>query len=178
MEPHESIILAGMIGAGLTDRLIQTYEEVLTERFSISFLGQARRLARFVLDEDMCRQICLNNGDKILAEPVGPGGLFGALWRLGERLDSGLVTGFDRIPIRQEFIEICNALEANPYTEDDAGSMLLTACDAGPVVRSLQEAGIPAHVIGEITENKARVVMRGETRCYINKDVREPSGEE
>ena len=169
MGSGRTVILAGRAGAGLTERLLKEQEEVLAERFPNHFLEQARRLARFAVDEDVCRGICEKAGKNVY-EPVGPGGIFGALWRLGEKCASGLVTGFDRIDILQEFIEICNALGVNPYTADDPGSVLIAAEEPQQVTEDLRRAGIPADIIGEMTEDAARVIMRGDTRCYINKD--------
>ena len=80
--------------------------------------------------------------------------------------------------IRQEFIEICNALDADPYTQDDAGSVVMAVTDAQTAVRCLEDRGVPAAVIGRMTQACARVIMRGGTRCYINKDAHEAFGEE
>ena len=160
------IVLAGLVGAGLTERLLEQEEQALNERFSKSFLERARRSARFVIQDAQLKQI----EDKVLQSvPVGEGGIFAALWHLGEALGMGLLTGFDRIPIRQEFIEICNALDTDPYTSDDGGSFLFAAEEADQLIECFEKQQIPVCRIGMMQEGKVRVVMRGEVRCYLNK---------
>ena len=160
------IVLAGLVGAGLTERLLEQEEQALNERFSKNFLERARRSARFVIQDALLKQI----ENKVLQrQPVGEGGIFAALWHLGEALDMGLLSGFDRIPVRQEFIEICNALNVDPYTSDDAGSILFAAKEADQIIEYFETQQIPVCRIGMMQEGKARVIMRGEVRCYLNK---------
>ena len=160
------IVLAGLVGAGLTESLLEQEEQALSERFSKSFLERARRSARFVIQDAQLKQI---ENKALLSQPVGEGGIFAALWHLGEALDMGLLSGFDRIPVRQEFIEICNALNTDPYTSDDAGSILFATEEAGHIIEFFEKQQIPVCRIGIMQEGKARVIMRGQVRCYLNK---------
>ena len=163
---QHDIVLVGLVGAGLTERLLEQEEQALSKRFSKSFLERARRAARFVIQDAQLKQI----EDKVLqSAPVGEGGIFAALWHLGEALGMGLLTGFDRIPIRQEFIEICNALDVDPYTSDDNGSILFVTEETDQIIEYFEKQQIPVCRIGLMQEGKARVIMRGEVRCYLNK---------
>ena len=186
MENTKDIVLAGVVGAGLARRLLNEYEQELKDRFSTSFLRQARDTARFVVTGEIMELIreaaagedpvehrdCRKSRSCIL---TGRGGIFAALWHLAEAEDAGLETAFDRIPIPQELIEVFNYLDADPYTSDDAGSVLIAAPEgrtARELVRRLESRGIPAAIIGELTDTKARIVMREDTCCYLNKPER------
>ena len=98
MGAERTIVLAGRVGAGLCRRLLAEHNEVLTERFPKSFLNEARRAARFVIDTEACQNACaeaerdacmaagVTSKDAALSgvyiEPVGKGGVLGALMAL------------------------------------------------------------------------------------------------
>ena len=176
MARNRQIILAGSVGAGIAERLLSREQDKLEKRFSRSFLGQARNLARFVIKDQTRGNGQIRKYDQLrgreICVPVGKGGIFPAPWNLAEQENAGLQSAFDRIPIAQEFIEIFNYLDVNPYTSDDEGSVLIVTDDAETVIERLKKKGIPACRIGYLTENQARVIMRGETRCYLNKPER------
>ncbi len=173
MRAEGDIVLAGVVGAGLVSRLLEEHRDKLEERFPASFLEQARVTARFVIDGEAFKEV-LRSGPagRSAFEMTGQGGIFAALWNLAEREKAGLVTAFDRIPIPQELIEICNYFDADPYTRDDCGSAVIAARDGRTLAEKLKEAGIPAYIIGEMNDTNARVVMRGATSCYLNKPER------
>ena len=98
---------------------------------------------------------------------VTEGGVFGALWELGEASGVGITAHLDKIPIKQETIEVCEVFKINPYMLISSGSMMI-GCEKGNLlVEKLEEAGINAAVIGRATEGNDRIVVsRDETR-YI-----------
>ena len=60
---------------------------------------------------------------------LSEGGVFGALWELGQCSGVGLEIDLKKIPIRQETIEICEFFDLNPYKLLSGGSLLLAAAD-------------------------------------------------
>ena len=94
-------------------------------------------------------------------------GVFGALWELGEASGVGITAHLDKIPIKQETIEVCEVFKINPYMLISSGSMMI-GCEKGNLlVEKLEEAGINAAVLGRATEGNDRIVVsRDETR-YI-----------
>ncbi len=102
---------------------------------------------------------------------VTEGGIFGALWEMGEASGVGIITDIHKIPIRQETIEICEFYGINPYQLISSGSMLIGCPQGNLLVERLQDAGIPAAVIGRAVEGNDRVVMHGEERRFL-----EPAG--
>ena len=93
--------------------------------------------------------------------------LFGALWEMAEASGVGLEIDLKKIPIRQETVEICEYFDVNPYGLISSGMMLMAAADGNALVLALQEAGIPATVIGKATEGNDRVIIRDEERRFL-----------
>lgn len=96
------------------------------------------------------------------------GGIFWGLWKLASDNGVGLAADLNAIPVRQETIEICEFFKINPYKLLSGGSLLMTAENGGRLVRALNEAGIPASVIGYTTSDKARVIRRGQETRYLD----------
>ncbi len=167
------IILAGKVAAGLTSRLLNDESEAFTARFPKHFLKQAVKKAEAAGDAGEIIAI-VGEQPEVVIEPVGSDGVLGALWRLGEKTGCGLMTDFDAIPIEQEFIEICNFADADPYTGDDEGCVLAAADEdiTGRIVSRLHEQGFDAGEIGVLTNECARVIMRGDKRVFINQPRR------
>lgn len=98
---------------------------------------------------------------------VTEGGIFGALWEMGEASGVGIMADLKKIPIRQETIEICEFFEINPYMLISSGSMLMGTPHGNLLVEKLAEQGIPAAVIGRATEGNDRVIINGEEKRFL-----------
>ena len=81
----------------------------------------------------------------------------------------GLQVDVKAIPIRQETVEICEFFDVNPYQIMSSGSMLIAAKDGLKVMRALQDAGIPAALIGSMTEGNDRILRNGEEIRYLDR---------
>ena len=96
---------------------------------------------------------------------VTEGGIYGALWEVGEASGVGIIADLDKIPIRQETIELCEFYDINPYMLISSGCMLIGTPHGNMLVDQLAEHGIPAAVIGRATEGNDRIIRSGgETR--------------
>ena len=101
--------------------------------------------------------------------PVGDGGVWAALWELGEAAvrevpgcSGGLTVTQADIPIRQETIEICEMLEEDPCRLASGGWLFLA------------EEGwlLDGAVIGHLTEGRARVILGREGIRYLERPRR------
>ncbi|MQN01264.1 MAG: hydrogenase maturation factor [bacterium LCO1.1] len=96
---------------------------------------------------------------------VTEGGIFGALWEMGEASGVGLSVDIEKIPLRQETVEICDYFKIDPYCLISSGSMLIAAPNGSKVVTALEQEGIHAAVIGSCDDTNQRVVhYDGQTR--------------
>ena len=102
---------------------------------------------------------------------VTEGGIFGALWEVGEASGVGIEVDLKKIPIRQETIEICEVYDINPYMLISSGCMLIGTPHGNLLVDNLKKAGISAAVIGRATETNDRIIINGDETRFL-----EPAG--
>ncbi len=96
-------------------------------------------------------RIAIQNGAHAMHD-VTEGGVLGAVWELAMQERFGAVVDRNAIPILPEIAEIACAVGLDPYRLMASGSMLI-ACENGPeMVSALQDADIPAAIIGRVTE--------------------------
>ena len=100
---------------------------------------------------------------------ITEGGVFGALWEMGSGSGVGLDIDLKSIPIRQETVEVCEALGLNPYILMSSGSMLISTRDGHGLVQKLARAGIHAAVVGKATDGNDRILRNGEDTRYLDK---------
>lgn len=98
---------------------------------------------------------------------VTEGGIFGALWELGEASHVGMEIDLKKIPLRQETIEICEYYNINPYQLISSGVMLMVTDRANALVEELKKNGIPATVIGRIVEGNDKIVINEDEKRYL-----------
>ena len=101
--------------------------------------------------------------------PGGDGGVYGALWKLGEKLRCGMNVELPQIPIAQITIEVCETVDIDPYQIPAGGSVLFVTADPERLIKELQDAPsenapiIETSVIGYLTREAARILRnRGE----------------
>lgn len=137
---------AGDLGGAL---LAGRFEEKLFQRFPACFVKQAKLVPE--------KPAAVTG--YLAAVPIGPGGVFGALWRLGEAAETGLYVELSRIPVKQETVEICELLDVTPYGLLSGGLLYIT------------ENGnwLPGTVIGRTDPGKRRVVVSEEGTRYLTK---------
>ena len=97
------------------------------------------------------------------------GGIFATLWELAESSGVGLQIDMKKLPIRQETVEVCEFCDVNPYELLSGGCLVMTAEDGNSLVLALQEQGIPAVVVGKITDNNDRLIFNGEEERFLDK---------
>ncbi|MCZ6539180.1 MAG: AIR synthase family protein [Chloroflexi bacterium] len=83
------------------------------------------------------------------------GGLAGALEELALASNTGITVDADRVTVLPETSRICDALDLDPWGLIASGALLITTRPAGTgdVVTALSDNGIPATVIGAVTEH-------------------------
>ena len=103
------------------------------------------------------------------AVPIGEGGLWAALWKLGEAAGTGLTVEASAIPIRQEVVEICEFLGQDPYSLPSFGAVFLREPQAVLEAREAENGQPGFTVIGQTTRAAARIVRVGDRVRYLNR---------
>ncbi len=93
--------------------------------------------------------------------PAGEGGILNALWDLSGSYQAGVEIDLRLVPMRQVTVELCERWELNPYRLFSENCILAAADQGNRLVRLLEEAGIPAGVIGWAQNGDARRICHG-----------------
>lgn len=162
----DDILVTKWIGLEGTFRIARRKEDELAVRYPLYMIREAASYDRYlsVLPE---AEIAVEAGVHSMHD-ISEGGIFGALWELAESSGTGLEIYLKKIPIRQETVEICNFYGLNPYQLVSGGSMLMAAADGNGLVHRLEQAGIPAVIIGRATEGNDRVILNGEEKRFLD----------
>lgn len=166
MRPGQDLVVGGFIGIEGTVYAAEHFETYLRKTLPKNLLETARGF-REALWKKPGKVAAELNG--ISVEEVRTGGIFAALWRMAEQYGVGLSVELRQIPIRQETIEICEALELNPYEFLSGGCLLFAADNGNDVLRAVKEAGLFGAVIGKVTDGRERLILNGETCSYLNR---------
>lgn len=159
------IVMCGQTGVGGTLQLYYDNQKELFERYSESYLRPVEQLEQLILLGGQV-DIAFDHGC-IYSHDISRGGVFAALWEMGDALKCGLEVCHDNIPILQETIEICEHTGDNPYMIDGCGSALFVVPDGELLADKLYEAGYEASVIGRLTENSDRVIVHEDERRFL-----------
>lgn len=161
----QAVVMTKWMGLEGTAVLAQEKEAELLERYPFPITTAAKGFEKYlpVLPE---AATALKSGATAMHD-MRNGGVFGGLYELAGRLGVGLSIDLKKIPVKQETIEICEFFDLNPYGLLSGGSLLIVAEDGDGMVKALQEAGIPAAVIGRTTDNNDKVLHNGEEIRFL-----------
>lgn len=164
-KPGQEIVMSKWAGLEGTAIIAKAKEEELLSRYSASFIDGAKRMIDFISvlpDSRIARKVGVTS-----MHDVTEGGIFGALWEIGYAAGVGLEVDLKKILIKQETVEICEFFNINPYKLISSGCMLMVTDKANLLVESLLAEGIPAAVIGRITEGSDRIICNGDEIRYL-----------
>ena len=168
----QDLVLSKWIGLEGTAILAETYNKVLSERYPAYLVEEAAGFDKMLSVIPEAKIACANGACAL--HDLSQGGVFGALWELAEGSGLGLTADLKKIPIRQETVEVCEVCGVNPYEMRSGGSLLMTAQDGMALVEALEKEGIPAAVIGKLTDSRDRMIVHGEEIRYLDR----PRGED
>lgn len=159
------IVMCGQTGVAGTLERYYAHTEALQERYSEDYLRSVSGLENLLT---LGSQVDIAYAHGIsYAHDISRGGVYAALWELGDALDTGFAVSHDAIPILQETIEICELTGDNPYMIDGCGAVLFVAKDGGALADKLYEAGFEARVIGHLTDDRDRVITHDDEIRYL-----------
>ena len=165
LHPGQDIVMTKWIGMGATAYLATTREEELLTRYPHAYIKEAQCLEQYysVIPE---AATAVKSGVSAMHDVSGRG-VFGALWELGEYAGVGLTILLKKIPVKQETIEVCEFFDLNPYKIRSDGALLMVTDHGEALVEELENQGIPAAVIGTITEGNDKVVVNEEEKRFL-----------
>ncbi len=166
-KPDQTLILTKWIALEGTGILANTEAETLSRRYSADFLYPAKAMLQKI--SALPEAAVAGKHGVTAMHNLSEGGVLGALYELAEGSGVGLEVDLKAIPIRQETVEICEYFHKNPYQFASNGSMLMACDDGEKVLLALEEAGIPASVIGRTTDGNDRILHNEEDVRYLDR---------
>ena len=163
----QDIVYAGWAGLEGMLRIIGEKEAVLRERFTPAFIGQMK-----AYDSELCGLSKIAVADAMgvsVIRQVSRGGILASLWDLAKDTELGLNLDLKKIAVRQETIEVCEHFRLNPYQLASGGSFLMLTENGEALADALNQKGIQAAVIGQLTDSNDKIIHNGEDMRYIDR---------
>lgn len=104
---------------------------------------------------------------------ITEGGVLGALWEMADASKVGFRVYKEKMPISKVTEKICDKLQVDPLRFISSGSMLITTNNGSGLIKELQNKGIKATIIGNIT-NKKGILVENE----LEQEVQPPERDE
>lgn len=166
-KPGQDIVLSKWVALEGTAFLAKNYREKLYERYPAYLVDEAATYDKFlsVIPE---AATAMKSGVCAMHD-ASEGGILAALWELAEGAGVGLTIDLKKIPIRQETVEVCECLGANPYELMSGGCLIMTTEDGLGLVAALEAEGIQATVIGKITDSNDRIILNDDEVRYMDR---------
>ena len=171
LRPGQELVVTKWIALAGTSLLASEYKNELYGRYPFTLIDRAVEFEKLICVANEARAI--SHFGSCAAHHLGEGGIFTALWEMAERAGVGLEVDLKKIPVKQETVEITEYFDINPYYLYSAGSLLVGTEHAEALIAELAAAGIPAVVIGRVTDGKERVILNGEDRRYLDRPQQE-----
>lgn len=163
----QDIVYAGWAGLEGMLRIIGEKEAELRERFTPAFIGQMK-----AYDSELCGLSKIVVADAMgvsVIRQVSRGGILASLWDLAKDTELGLNLDLKKIAVRQETIEVCEYFRLNPYQLASGGSFLMLTENGEALADALNQKGIQAAVIGQLTDSNDKIIHNGEDMRYIDR---------
>ena len=162
LQPGDDLVMTKWAGLEGTSIIAEEKREELLTRIPEQLIDAAAAMREYISVVPEAA-VAVDAGVTAMHD-VTEGGIYGALWEV-EASGVGIIADLDKIPIRQETIELCEFYDINPYMLISSGCMLIGTPHGNMLVDRLAEHGIPAAVIGRATEGNDRIIRSGgETR--------------
>lgn len=165
------IIITGYIGIRGTAILAGSRYDTLRERLPKWLVDEATDFDKdteYRYDGAKLKEIGISLSEgAVYAEEFTEFGVFEALFEMSKVLKTGLEVNIRDIPIKQETVEVCEALKANPYTLFSGVAAVIVSKDGTSLAGRLEEAGIPAFVVGHTTGDNDKVLINADERSFL-----------
>ncbi len=165
--PGQDIVISKWIGLRGTATLAAHFSEEIQERYPKWICDEALSFEQHLSTVPEAATAIKSGVCTMLN--VSEGGILASLWELAEGAGVGLTIDLKKLPIRQETVEICNHLNVNPYELSAGGCLLMTTEDGQKLADALAEEGIPAVIVGRITDSKDRLILNEDEVRYLDR---------
>ncbi len=155
-KPGDDIVLTKYAGLEGTAILAFDHQKELEEKFGSRFIHSAQKQIQKIsaVKEGM---IAAKHGVHAMHD-VTEGGVLGAVWEMCNASGCGAEIEERAIPILEETSTICSYFDIHPLKLISSGCMLIATENGVHLTEKLMNEGVPAAVIGKMTEKKACIL--------------------
>ncbi len=166
-KPGQDIVVSKWIGLEGTALLAKQNQDKLLERYPAYLVEEAQGFDRYlsILPE---AATAMKSGVCAMHD-ASEGGIFAALWELAEGAGVGLTIDLKKLPLKQETVEVCECCNVNPYELKSGGCLVMTSEDGAGLVEALRAEGIPAVVVGRLTDSNDRIIRNEDEVRYMDR---------
>lgn len=166
-KPGQDVVISKWIGLQGTALVAKRNRDSLIGRYPAYFVDEACGFDRYlsIIPE---AATAVKSGVCAMHD-ASEGGIFATLWELAEGAGVGLTIDLKKLPLRQETVEVCEHCNVNPYELLAGGCLVMTTEDGQALVTALEEAGIPATIVGKVTDSKDRIMINEDEIRYMDK---------
>ena len=163
------IVITRYIGIRGTAILARSFRERLLERLPEKLLNEACAFDEGLPedDEELPEDSVRETGGVFYLKAYDRFGIHEALFRLSKELRCGLDIELGKIPVKQETVEICEALGANPYALYSGYSSVIACEDGGKITEKLEKIGIPSVIVGKTNNTNDKYLINKEEKGYL-----------
>lgn len=165
--PGQNVVVSKWIGLEGTAFLAKKYGEKLREKYPAYLIEEAAGFDKYlsVIPE---AATAVKSGTCVMHD-ASEGGIFAALWEMAEAAGVGLTIDLKKLPLRQETVEVCEYCNVNPYELLSGGCLLMTSWDGQGLVAALEAEGIPAVIVGKVTDSNDRILKNEDEIRYMDR---------
>ena len=169
--PGQDVVISKWIGLEGTAILAEQNRDRLLQRYPAYLVEEAASFGRWlsVVPE---AATAVKSGVCAMHD-ASEGGIFGALWELAEGAGVGLTIDLKKLPLRQETVEVCECCNVNPYELLSGGCLVMTTGDGPGLAAALEARGIPAAIVGKVTDSNDRIIMNEDEVRFLEKPKRD-----
>jgi len=159
----------GIIGTGI---LASSKRTELLERYPEWFVDEAESFddeAGLGRDEngELLEIVCATDNGAVYASEYYEFGIYEALYAMSKELKCGLRINIKDIPIKQETVEICEELSANPYALYSGYSAVIVTPDGEALKIKLEDMGIPVSIVGYTTSDNDKKIINEDEESFL-----------
>ncbi len=165
----DDLVMTGYMATEGALRIVEARSSELEQRLPVELLDSVRETQEEmdISVEADCLWTHVQELELHAVMPLGEGGVFGGLWEIGEAGGTGIDADLQKIPVRQETIEVCEVFGLNPYQLLSGGALLIGTPSGNQLVDLLRTVGVPAVVIGRATSGNDRILRNEAEIRYL-----------
>jgi len=151
----DAIIISKGPAIETTGLMSAYFPEFIEAKYGVSFLKRAQNIF-YQMSTVKDASIAASIGGLTAMHDATECGIWGGLFEIAQHSRVGMCIDLDKIILQEEVRLVCSCFDIDPYKSISEGTLLATANKkkAKIIVSALEEAGIPASIVGEVAEQR------------------------